>query len=88
LNQENVPGLDILERAKVLGVDEKYGDLDLDLMKACAKKDTTSPEAQMLLPLAIHGLTDQNILVEVGPRKPNEIALNVTIKFSPKLARS
>ncbi len=88
LNEENVPSLDILERAKVLGVEVKYGDLDLDLIKARAKKDATSPEAQMLLPLAIQGLTDQNITVEVGPRKPNAIALNVTIKFSPKVARS
>lgn len=88
LNEENVPGLDILERAKVLGVEVKYGELDLDLIRARAKKDTTSPEAQMLLPIAIQGLTDQNITVEVGPRKPNAIALNVTIQFSPKAARS
>jgi predicted transcriptional regulator len=88
LNEENVPSLDILERAKALGVEVRYGDLDLGLIKGRAKKDATSPEAQMLLPLAIQGLTDQNITVEVGPRKPNAIALNVTIKFSPKLARS
>ena len=42
LNQENVPSLDILERAKVLGVEVKCGDLDLDLIKARAKKDATS----------------------------------------------
>jgi hypothetical protein len=87
LNQENVPSLDILERAKALGIEVKYGDLDPDLIRARAKKDTASPEAQMLLPLAIQGLTDQNITVEVGPREPNAIALNVTIKFS-QLARS
>ena len=65
-----------------------YGDLDVSLIKKRAKKDRNSPEAQMMLPLALESLTDQNITVEVGPRKPNAIALNVTIKFSQKRARS
>jgi transcriptional regulator with XRE-family HTH domain len=87
-NERNVPSLDILERAKALGVEVKYGELDVDLIRTRAKKDDTSPEAQMLLPLAIENLTDQNVTIEVGARKPNAIELNVTIKFAPKRARS
>jgi transcriptional regulator with XRE-family HTH domain len=87
LNEENVPSLDILERAKALGVEVKYGDLDVGLIRARAKKADDSQEAQMLLPLAIENLTDQNVTIEVGSRKPNAIALNVTIKFEPKRAR-
>jgi transcriptional regulator with XRE-family HTH domain len=87
-NEENVPSLAILERAKALGVEVKYGELDVGLIRARAKKDETSSEAQMLLPLAIENLTHQNVTIEVGPRKPNAIELNVTIKFEPKRARS
>ncbi len=87
-NEENVPSLDILERAKALGVEVKYGDLDAGLIKTRAKKDNASPEAQMILPLAIENLTDQNITVEVGRKKPNAIELNVTIKFASKQSRS
>ena len=87
-NEENVPSLDILERAKVLGVEVRYGDLDVRLIKARAKRDNTSPEAQMMLPLAIESLTDQNVTVEVGSRKPNAIELSVTIKFEPRRRRS
>jgi transcriptional regulator with XRE-family HTH domain len=87
-NEKNVPSLDILERAKALGVEVKYGDLDVGLIKTRARKENTSPEAQMILPLAIENLTDQNVTVEVGPRKPNAIELNVTIKFEQKRARS
>jgi transcriptional regulator with XRE-family HTH domain len=86
-NEENVPSLDILERAKALGVEVKYGDLDVGLIKARAKRDNSSPEAQMILPLAIENLTDQNVTVEVGSRKPNAIELSVTIKFESKRAR-
>ena len=88
LNEENVPSLNILERAKALGVEVKYGELDISLIKARAKRDGSSPEAQMILPLAIENLTDQNVTIEVGSRKPNAIELNVTIKFEPKRARS
>ncbi len=87
-NEENVPSLDILERAKTLGVEVKYGELDVGLITARAKRDDKSPEAQMLLPLAIESLTDQNVTIEVGSRKPNAIELNVTIRFEPKRARS
>ena len=87
-NEENVPSLDILERAKALGVEVKYGELDVGLIKARAKRDDSSPEAQMILPLAIENLTDQNVTIEVGSRKPNAIELNVTIKFEPKRSRS
>jgi len=88
LNEVNVPSLNILERAKALGVEVKYGELDIGLIKARAKRDDSSPEAQMILPLAIENLTDQNVTIEVGSRKPNAIELNVTIKFEPKRARS
>ncbi|MFZ0560278.1 MAG: helix-turn-helix transcriptional regulator [Terriglobales bacterium] len=87
-NEENVPSLDILERAKSLGVEVKYGELDVGLIRARARRDDASAEAQMLLPLAIESLADQNVTIEVGSRKPNAIELNVTIKFEPKRARS
>ncbi|MGD0468843.1 MAG: hypothetical protein ABSA54_10765 [Terriglobales bacterium] len=88
MKEKSVPSLDVLERARRLGVEVNYGDLDVSLIKKRAKKDRNSPEAQMMLPLALESLTDQNITVEVGPRKPNAIELNVTIKFSQKRARS
>jgi len=88
LKEKSIPSLDVLERARMLGVDVKYGDLDVSLIKKRAKKDRNSPEAQMMLPLALESLTDQNITVEVGHRKPNALELNVTIKFSRKRARS
>lgn len=80
-NQENVPSLDILERAKALGVEVKYGDLDSSFIKKRAKDDHTSSEAQMLLPLALDALTDQDISVELAGKKQNAIELNVTITF-------
>ena len=86
-NEENVPSLDILERAKALGVQVRYGDLDVSLIKIRSKKDSASREAQMILPLAIENLTDQNVTVEVGSRKPNAIELNVKIKFEPRRRR-
>jgi transcriptional regulator with XRE-family HTH domain len=86
LNEKNVPSLDILERAKQLGVEVKYGDLNVGVIKRRAKQNPGSPEAQMLLPLAIENLTDQNVHVEVSRRKPNGIELSVTISFSRKLA--
>lgn len=80
-NQENVPSLDILERAKALGVEVKYGDLDLNFIKRRAKNDDTASEAQMLLPLALDSLTDQDITVELAGKNENAIELNVTITF-------
>jgi transcriptional regulator with XRE-family HTH domain len=88
LNEKNVPSLDILERAKALGVEVRYGDLDVTLIKKRAKIDNTSSEAQMILPLAIESLTDQSITTEVVSRKPNAIELNVTITFPGRRARS
>jgi transcriptional regulator with XRE-family HTH domain len=88
LKEKSVPSLDVLERARQLGVEVKYGDLDFNLIKRRAKKDRNSPEAQMMLPLALENLTDQNVTIEVGPRRPNAIELNVTIKFSQKRAQS
>jgi predicted transcriptional regulator len=88
LTEKSVPSLDVLERARQLGVEVKYGDLDVSLIKKRARKDKNSPEAQMMLPLALENLTDQNITVEVGARKPNAIELNVTIKFSQKRVQS
>ena len=87
LREKSVPSLDVLERAHRLGVEVKYGELDVDMIKTRAKKDATSSEAQMILPLALENLTDQNISIELAPRKPNAIELNVTIRFSKKHAR-
>ncbi|MFZ0770276.1 MAG: helix-turn-helix transcriptional regulator [Candidatus Sulfotelmatobacter sp.] len=87
LKEKSVPSLDVLERARSLGVEVKYGELNVDMIKRRAKKDPASPEAQMILPLALENLTDQNISVELAPKKPNAIELNVTIRFSKKNAR-
>lgn len=87
LNEKNVPSLDILERARALGVEVRYGDLDVPLIKRRARKDSTSSEAQMILPLAIETLTDQSITTEVVSRKPNAIELSVTITFPGRRAR-
>jgi hypothetical protein len=38
----------------------------------------------MILPLAIENLSDRNVTVEVGRRKPSAVELNVTIKFASK----
>jgi transcriptional regulator with XRE-family HTH domain len=88
LKEQSMPSLDILERARQLGVEVKYGELDLGLIKRRAKRNESSTEAQMLLPLAIESLTQQNITVEVGQKRPNAIELNVTIRFSSKRAHS
>lgn len=88
LNEKSVPTLAVLEKARSeWGIEVKYGELDIDLIKRRAKKDDESPEAQMILPLALEKLTDQNITVEVGPKKPNAIELNVTIRFPQRRAR-
>lgn len=87
LHEKNVPSLDILEKARALGVEVGYGDLNVNLIKKRAKKDRNSAEAQMILPLVLENLTDQNISVELGDKKPNAIELNVTIRFSRKSAR-
>jgi transcriptional regulator with XRE-family HTH domain len=87
LKQQNVPSLYILERAKALGVEVGYGELNVPLIKKRARKDATSPEAQMMLPLAIETLTDRSITTEVVSRKPNAIELNVTIRFANKRVR-
>jgi len=86
LNEENVPSLGILERAKALGVEVKYGDLDVNLIKKRGKDDPTSSEAQMLLPLVLDGLTDQDVTVELGGKKQNALELNVTITFARRKA--
>jgi transcriptional regulator with XRE-family HTH domain len=88
LKKKSVPGLDVLEKARRLGVEVKYGELDIGLIKKRARKDATSPEAQMILPLALENLSDQNIIVELAPKKPNAIELNVTIRFLQKRAKS
>jgi transcriptional regulator with XRE-family HTH domain len=87
LKEKSVPSLDVLERARRLGVEVKYGELNIEMIKRRAKKDPASPEAQMILPLALENLTDQNISIELAPKKPNAIELNVTIRFSRKNAR-
>ena len=58
------------------------------MIKKRAQKDAASPEAHMILPLALEHLTDQNTIVELAPKKPNAMQLNVTIRFSQKHARS
>jgi predicted transcriptional regulator len=87
LREKSVPSLDVLERARRLGVEVKYGELDVDMIKKRARNDASSPEAQMILPLALENLTDKSITVELAPRKPNAIELNLTIRFSKKPAR-
>lgn len=88
LNQENVPSPQMLEKVQSeWGVQVGYGDLDVNLIKKRAKRDKTSSEAQMLLPIALENLTDQNISVELSGKKPNAIELNVTIRFSEKCVR-
>jgi transcriptional regulator with XRE-family HTH domain len=87
LNEQSVPSLDTLERARAMGVEVRYGDLAVDLIKKRAKEDDTSAEAQMILPLALANLTDQNVSVEVAGKKPNAIELNVKITFSQKRSR-
>ncbi len=87
LKEKSVPSLDVLERARNLGVEVKYGELDIHMIRNRARKDAASPEAQMILPLALENLTDQNISIELAPKKPNSIELNVTIRFAQKRAR-
>lgn len=82
LNEENVPSPQVLETVyRVWGVQVGYGDLDLNLIKTRAKQNKRSSEAQMLLPLAIEGLTSQNITVELAEKKSSSIELNLKIAF-------
>lgn|SRR5438552_675675 len=82
LKEENVPSPQMLETVfRVWGVQVGYGDLDMKLIKERAKRNRQSSEAQMLLPLAIESLTDQNITVELTEKKPSAIELNLKILF-------
>ena len=84
LHGKNMPSLDVLERARALGVEVQYGELNVNLIKKRARKSNASAEAQMLLPLVLESLSQKDIAVELGPRKPNSIEVSLTIHFSPK----
>jgi len=82
LKEENVPSPQMLETIyRVWGVQVGYGDLDTKLIKSRARRNRRSSEAQMLLPLAIEDLTNENITVELTRKKPSGIELNLSILF-------
>jgi transcriptional regulator with XRE-family HTH domain len=76
------PGLDVLERAKTeFGVEVKYGEIDIPLIKRRAKHGQ-SDELQMLLPFAIESLKAEDIEIRIAEKKNSRITLSVAIRFA------
>jgi transcriptional regulator with XRE-family HTH domain len=77
-NGQSVPGINVIEKARRLWkVEVKYGDLAPAAFLQDAKSITES--AQMLLPLAFHSLSSDQLQVEIG-RKTNEyVQLNIRV---------
>jgi len=65
-----------------LGINVRYGKFEAKLLHQRAKSNRRSPEAQLLLPFAIESLDQKNIEIELIEKKPNRIAMNVSIRFA------
>jgi len=77
-----MPGLRTVVRAWNLGVYVRYGNFNPKKLVAQARGSKKTSDAQLLLPLAIDSLGQEDVQVELAGKKPNSIALNVTIKFA------
>jgi transcriptional regulator with XRE-family HTH domain len=83
LNGAVMPGVRTVALAYVnLGVNVSYGRFDARRLCSRGRSDRRSVEAQLLLPLAIESLKQDNIEIELVDKKPNRIALNVSIRFA------
>ena len=65
-----------------LGISVRYGKFDVKNMCSRGKKNRASAEAQMLLPFAIESLKPENLEIEFTEKKPNRIAMSVSIRFA------
>lgn len=78
------PTPEVLRRAlSKWAVVAHYGGLELNesAFGGAADRPAGVPATQLLLPLAIRKLTQNDIAVEVGPKKPNAIELRLKIRF-------
>ncbi|SRR6266545_55979 len=83
LNGTAMPGLRTVAMACAnLGINVSYGRFDAKTLCARGKSNRRSVEAQMLLPLAIESLEQDNVEIELVEKKPNRIAMNVSIRFA------
>jgi hypothetical protein len=78
-----MPGVRTMALAYVnLGINISYGKFDAKGLCARGRSNRRSVEAQLLLPFAIESLTQDDIEIELMDKKPNRIALNLSIRFA------
>lgn len=83
LDGEAMPGIrTVVLAAEKLEISLTYGKFDVNRLRSRGKKNRTSPEAQMLLPFAIESLKAENLEIELLEKKPNRIAMSVSIRFA------
>lgn len=78
---KSVPSLELIEKARTHGVAVKYGDLELPLVRKRAQEKVL-PEAQLYLPFAVDNLRKENVSVELGRHKGENVELRIRIKFA------
>jgi transcriptional regulator with XRE-family HTH domain len=78
-----MPGLRTVALASCnLGINVSYGKFDAKRLCSRGRSNRGSVEAQLLLPFAIESLKQENIEIELVEKKPNRIAMNVSIRFA------
>ena len=78
-----MPGLRTVALASCnLGINVSYGKFDAKRLCSRGRSNRRSVEAQLLLPFAIESLKQENIEIELVEKKPNRIAMNVSIRFA------
>ena len=64
-----------------LNINVRYGKFEAKLLHQRGSS-RGSVEAQLLLPFAIESLKKENVEIELVDKKPNRIAMNVSIRFA------
>lgn len=83
LTGKAMPGIRTIALAyENLRINVPYGRFDAKLLCSRAKSNRRSPEAQLLLPFAIDSLKPENLHVELVEKKPNRIAMSISIRFA------
>jgi len=83
LDRKAMPGIrTVVLAAQNLGISVTYGKFDIRRFCSSGKRNRSSAEAQMLLPFAIESLKAENLEVTLVEKKPNRIAMNVSIRFA------
>jgi transcriptional regulator with XRE-family HTH domain len=83
LKKAAMPGIRTVALAySNLGINVSYGKFDAKHLCSRGRSNRRSVEAQLLLPFAIESLKQENIEIELVEKKPNRIAMNVSIRFA------